>query len=45
MMEITSEFSDPVVMQEKHTISVIFHKILATGRPVAKTLVEYNSNS
>ena len=36
---------DPVVMQSKHTISRIFHKILATGRPVAKALIEYNSNS
>ena len=26
-------------------MSHIFHKILATGRPVAKTLIKYNSNS
>ena len=43
MMEIILEFSDPVVMQEKHTISVI--KFLATGRADAKTLVEYNNNN
>ena len=43
-MEITSELSDPVVMQYKHTMSRIFHQILATGRPVAKTLLKYNSN-
>ena len=28
----------------KHTMSHIFHKILATGRPVAKTLIEYNNS-
>ena len=26
-------------------MSRIFHKISATGRPVAKTLVKYNSNN
>ena len=26
-------------------MSRIFHKILATGRPVAKTLIKYNSDS
>ena len=35
---------DPVVMQYNHTMSRIFHKILANGRPVAKTLLKYNSN-
>ena len=45
MMEVTSELSDPVGMQSKHTMSYIFHKILATDFPVAKTLIEYNNNS
>ena len=40
MIEITLELSDLVVMQSKHTMSHIFHKILATGRPVAKTLIK-----
>ena len=31
-------------MQYNHTMSRIFHKNLATGRPVAKTLLKYNSN-
>ena len=35
MMEVTLELSDLVVMQSKHTMSYIFHKILATGLPVA----------
>ena len=26
-------------------MSRIFHKILATGRPVAKTLIKYNNNN
>ena len=37
MIEFTLELSDPVVMQSKHTMSHIFHKILATGLPVVKT--------
>ena len=44
-MEITLELSDPVVMQSKHTMFCIFHKILATGLPVAKALIKYNSNN
>ena len=44
MMEITSELSDPVVMQSKHTMSIYSIKILATGKPVAKILIKYNSN-
>ena len=27
------------------TTSRIYHKILATGRPISKALIEYNSNS
>ena len=35
MMEVTSELSDPVVMQSKHTMSRIIHlNKLATGLPV-----------
>ena len=34
-----------MVINSKHTVPHIFHKILATGRPVAKTLIKYNSNS
>ena len=38
--------SDLVVMQSKHTMSCIFHlKKLATGFPISKTLIKYNSNS
>ena len=44
MIEITSELTDPVVMQPKHTMSRIFHKNLATGITVAKALIEYNNN-
>ena len=44
-MEITSESSDLVVKQSKYTILYIFHKFLATGRPAAKILIKYNSNS
>ena len=44
MIEFTLELSDPVVLQSKHTMSHIFHKIFATGGPVAKTLSKYNSN-
>ena len=40
-MEVTLELSDPVVMQQKHIMIYIFHKNLATGRPVAKTLIKY----
>ena len=45
MMEVTLELSDLVVMQSKHTILINSIKVLATGRPVAKTLIKYNSNS
>ena len=45
MMEVILELFDLVVMQSKHTISRIFHKNLATGRPVAKALIKYNSNN
>ena len=45
MIEITLELSDPVVMHSKHTMSHMFHKNLAIGRPVAKTLIEYNCNN
>ena len=46
MIEITLELSDLVVMQSKHIMSHIFHlKKFATGRPVAKTLIKYNSNN
>ena len=38
-MEITLELTDPVVMQLKHTMFHIFHKFLATGIPVSKTLI------
>ena len=44
-MEVTLELSDLVAMQSKHTMSHIFHKILATGHLVAKTLIKYNSNN
>ena len=44
-MEVTLELSDLVVMQSKHTILINSIKVLATGRPVAKTLIKYNSNS
>ena len=43
-MEVTLELSGLVVMQSKHTMSYIPLKILATGLPVAKALIEYNSN-
>ena len=44
-MEVILEMSDPIVMLSKHTMSHIFHlKKLATGRPVDKTLIKYNSN-
>ena len=44
-MEITSELTDLVVMQSKHTMPHIFFlKKLATGLPVAKTLIEYNNS-
>ena len=39
VMEVKLELSDPGVMQSKHTMFHIFHKILATGRPVSKTLI------
>ena len=44
-MKIILELSDHVVMQSKQTMSRIFYKILATGRPVTKTLIKYNSNN
>ena len=41
-MEITLKLSDLVIMQSNHKIFYIFHlKILATGFPVAKTLIKY----
>ena len=43
-MKVTLELSDLVVMQYKHAVSHIFHKILATDRLVSKTLIKYNSN-
>ena len=43
-MEITSELSDLVAIQSKHAMFHIFHKILATGLPVTKTLIEYDGN-
>ena len=40
------ELSDLVVMHYKITMSYIFlKKNLATERPVAKTLIEYNNNN
>ena len=36
MMEFTSELSDLVAMQSKCTMSYLFHKILATRRPVCQ---------
>ena len=44
-MEIILKLFDFVAMQSKYTMSHIFHKILATGSPVAKTLIKYNSNN
>ena len=44
-MEIVSELPDLVEMQSKHTMSYILHKNLATGLPIAKALIKYNSNS
>ena len=43
-MEIALELTDLEVMQSNHTMSHIFHKKLTTGRPFAKTLIEYNCN-
>ena len=43
-MEVILELSDPVVMQYKHTMSYYSIKILATGLPVVKILIKYNSN-
>ena len=45
VMEVALELSDLLVMQSKHTMSHIFHKIFATGRLVAKTLIKYNNNN
>ena len=44
-MEVTVELSGPVVMQQKHTMFHNFLKILVTGLHVARTLIEYSSNS
>ena len=44
LMEVTLEMSDLVAKQSKHTMYHMFHKILATGRPVAKTLIKYNNS-
>ena len=44
-MEIKSELSGLITMQSKHTWSHIFYKNLATGFPVVKILIKYNSNS
>ena len=44
-MKVILELSGPVVIQSKCTMSYISHKTLATGLPVAKNLIEYNSNS
>ena len=46
MMEITSELSDLVVVQSKHTMFRIFHKKFSTtGWPVAEILIKYNNNN
>ena len=46
MIKITLELSDLVVMQQKHIMSLIFHKRnLPTGLPVANTLINHNNNS
>ena len=45
MTEVILELSNLIVMQSKHTMSHIFHKILANSLPVAKTLIKYNSNN
>ena len=42
--EFTLELSDPVIMLSKHTMSHIFHKKIAAGLPVTKTLIKYNRN-
>ena len=44
-MEITSELSDLVAMQSKHTKFYILHQNLVTYLPVSKTLIEYNGNN
>ena len=44
-MKVTSELSDLVVMQSKHIMFFLYSiKILATGLPFAKTLIEYNNS-
>ena len=42
-MEISLELSAFVVMQSKHTLSRVFYRKKATGRPVAKTLIDNNT--
>ena len=44
-MEVPLELSDLVVMQPKHTMSRIFHKIFSNWKTSAKILIEYNSNN
>ena len=43
-MEIILELFDLVVISKNAQCFVYSIKILATGRPVAKTLLKYNSN-
>ena len=43
MMEIILELSDPVVCSKNAQCLVYSIKFLATGLPVAKTLLKYNS--
>ena len=45
VIKFTLELSDLAVMQSKHTMSHIFHKIMATGLSVAKTLIKYNNSN
>ena len=37
-MEITLELSDPVVMQSKHTMSHVFHKIFGNWKTMLSKL-------
>ena len=43
-MEVTSELSDPVVMQSKHTMSRIFHKNFGNWKTSWKALIKYKGN-
>ena len=45
MMEIILELSDFVAMQSKHTMSLIFYKILATCLPISYVLIENNTTT